>query len=224
MAIITLFKVIRQNVNGKFFSFFRGFVQNKFMELNKFHVLIFPLVSKIGFYCGSILWMTIVSTAIVVAAVLLLVSWQMNLVTPTITVIESTHYPVSNVYFPAVTICNINLISAKRAMDLAKNLTRPTNVTPNELSQMFRLILQSQKYGTPNQTEYEVLHNILQTNNLRLVNLTRILPPTCNEMIQGCQWKGERIRCDTLFQPIITSTGGCCSFNSYATAKTNFHS
>lgn len=158
-----------------------------------------------------------------VAAVLLHVSWQMNLKTPTITVIESTHYSISNVYFPAVTICSMNIISAKRAMSLAKNLTRPNNVTPDELSNMFRLILHFQMIGLTNQTQYELLHSILQTNNVSMVNLTTILRPKCDDMIQGCAWKGETVRCDAIFQPIKTVEGICCSFNSYATATTNFH-
>lgn len=171
----------------------------------------------------SILWITIVLMATVVAALLLHVSWQMNLETPTITVIESTHYSISNVHFPAVTICSMNTISAKRAMNLAKNLTRPNDVTPVELSNMFRYILHFQAIGIANQTQYELLHSILQTNNLSMVNLTTALKPTCNDMIQGCVWKGNAIRCDAIFQPINTIEGICCSFNSYATVKTNFH-
>lgn len=162
--------------------------------------------------------------ATVIAAVLLHVSWQMNLKTPTLTVIESTHYSISNVYFPAVTICNMNIVSAKRAMSLAKNLTKPSNVTPDELSNMFRLILHFQAIGVQNQTEYELLHSILQMNNLSMVNLTTVLKPSCNDMIKGCEWKGNTVRCDEIFQTIKTGEGLCCSFNSYAINSTRFHS
>lgn len=162
--------------------------------------------------------------ATVMAAILLHVSWQMNLKKPTITVIESTHYSISNVNFPAVTICNMNIVSAKRAMSLAKNLTRPNNVSPDELSNMFRLILHFQAIGTPNQTEYDLLHSILQMNNLSMVNLTSTLKPTCNDMIHGCGWKGYAVRCDEIFQTINTGEGLCCSFNSYAINSTAFNS
>lgn len=117
----------------------------------------------------------------------------------------------------------MNIISAKQAMILAKNLTRPNDVTPDKLSQLFRLILHFQGVGKPNQTEYELLHNILQTNKFGMLNLTNILKPKCTDLIQGCRWKGYVVRCDTIFQPINTVDGICCSFNSYATATTNFH-
>lgn len=168
----------------------------------------------------SILWLTIVFVAIVVAASLLYVQRQMNLVTPTLTMIESTHYSISNVYFPAITFCNMNMVSAKRAMALAKNLTRPNHITPDELSQLFRFVLHFQGIGIANQTGYELLHRILQANNLSVGKLITIIRPTCADMIKGCQWKTNTIRCHEIFQPVHTIQGICCSFNSYATAKT----
>lgn len=162
--------------------------------------------------------------ATVMAAVLLLVSWQMNLKTPTITVIESTHYSISNVHFPAVTICNMNTVSAKRAIGLAKSLTKPNHVTSEKLSNLFRLILHFQAVGVQNETEYKLLHSILQMNNLSVVNLTTTLKPTCDEMIQGCLWKGNVVRCAEIFQTINTIDGLCCSFNSYSINSTRFHS
>lgn len=185
-----------------------------------------PIQCLIRFYVAvySILWITIVLMATVMAAVLLHVSWQMNLKTPTITVIESTHYSISNVHFPAVTICNMNAVSAKRAISLAKNLTKPSHVTSDELSNMFRLILHFQAIGVQNQTEYEFLHSILQMNNLSVANLTKALKPTCTDMIKACVWKGNVVRCDEIFQTINTIEGVCCSFNSYAINSTQFHS
>lgn len=167
--------------------------------------------------------MTTVSLAIVVAAVLLYVQWQMSFETPTITLAESTHYSISNVYFPAVTICNMNMVSAKRAMILANDLKRPNHITPDELSHLFRNILHFHNIGLTNQTAYELLHSILQANNVSMANLTTILKPTCANMLQGCEWKSQTVRCDAVFQPINTIDGICCSFNSHATAKSNFN-
>lgn len=35
-------------------------------------------------------------------------------------------------------------------------------------------------------------------------------------------WKGSLQRCDSLFQPINSSEGYCCSFNNYAFPKSNY--
>lgn len=146
----------------------------------------------------------------------------MNTETPTITVIESTHHPISNVYFPAVTICNMNSISKKQAISVANNMKRPKDISPERLSEMFRFLLHFQGSGTTNQTEYNLLHHILQANNISVLELTTVLKPKCNDMIKGCRWKGADTKCDTLFQTVNTIEGICCSFNFYATAKNTF--
>lgn len=170
----------------------------------------------------SIAWIIIVLIATVVAAVLLYISWEMNSETPTITVIESTHYPISNVYFPSVTICNMNSISAKQATFFANNMTRPKDITPERLSKMFQYLLHFQGVGSTNESEYELLHHIFQANNISVGDLSTELKPKCNDMIKGCRWKGSDTRCDVLFQAVNTIEGICCSFNFYATAKSTF--
>lgn len=153
---------------------------------------------------------------------LLFISWRMNAETPTITVIESTHYPISNVFFPAVTICNMNQISAKQATFFANNMTRPRDVSPEKLSKLFQLLLHFHGVGHVDKSEYDLLHSILQTNNISVGDLTTALKPTCFDMLKGCRWKGSDIRCDVLFQAVNTIEGICCSFNSYATVKNTF--
>lgn len=161
--------------------------------------------------------------ATISALVLLFISWKWNLETPTVTVIESTHYPISNVHFPAVTICNMNKISAKRALEMATNMTRPNGMTAEMLSHLFKIILHFHGVGnTKNESEYELLHGILQMNNLTVLELMNELAPKCNEMLKACQWKGSIQRCDTLYQSVKTIEGVCCSFNYYGLAKSNF--
>lgn len=130
-----------------------------------------------------------------VAIVLLYISWTLYKETPTITVIESLHYPSSNVLFPAVTICNMNSISAKKALNLAKNMTRPNDTTPEQLSRLFTLVLHFNGVGQAPQSDYDLLHKILQTNKMNMMNLTNGLRPSCNDMLVNCKWKGTTSRC-----------------------------
>lgn len=160
--------------------------------------------------------------ATIVAAVLLYISWGLNLETPTITVIESTHFPIANVHFPAVTICNMNAISLKTALSLAKNMTRPNDVSPERLSKLFQLLLHFQGVGETLKEDYDLLHNILQTNQMNVLNLTSTLKPKCEDMLVACRWKGTEARCSELFQPVMTIEGICCSFNYYGLKTNNF--
>lgn len=48
------------------------------------------------------------------------------------------------------------------------------------------------------------------------------LAPNCKEMLQGCQWKGEEKRCESIFEEILSTEGYCCSFNYYALKNHTF--
>lgn len=154
--------------------------------------------------------------------VLLWISWNLSAETPTLTVIETTNHPIGNIHFPAVTICNMNKIAASRALNLAKNFTRPDDVTPEHLSRMFSLVLHFQGIGNATKEEYDKLHSILQQNKMNVLNLTKILAPSCSDMLERCRWKGTDTRCDELFQTVETSEGFCCSFNYYGTVNNSF--
>lgn len=73
-------------------------------------------------YILSITWAVIVVSALITSIVLLWISWQWNAATPTITVIENTHFATWNIPFPAVTICNMNKISNAAALRIAQGM------------------------------------------------------------------------------------------------------
>lgn len=166
--------------------------------------------------------MIIVVIATIIAAVLLYISWQFSLETPVVTVIESTHYPISNVLFPSVTICSMNTISGKAAINLAQNMTRPKDVSPQRLSKLFQLIMHFHGVGSARKDDYDLLHTILQSNHITVSNLTKNLRPKCRDLLINCRWKGIDSRCEMLFQPIDTIEGVCCSFNYYGLKTNNF--
>lgn len=116
----------------------------------------------------------------------------------------------------------MNKISAKNALELATNMTRPSDVTADELSKMFKFILHFHGVGNATAPQYDLLHSIFQTNNLTVLNVMDRIAPRCDDMLKSCQWKGSIIRCDTLYQPVRTIEGICCSFNYYGLTKSNF--
>lgn len=168
--------------------------------------------------------MVIVIFALITSVVLLVISWQWNAQTPTTTVIENTHYATWNIPFPAVTICNMNKISAAAALKLSARLTRPDNLTDLELSRMFRLVLHFEGIGRASVEQYAQLDAILRQNDLSVASLMRNIAPRCSDMLERCMWKGTQTRCDNLFQEVNGTEGVCCSFNNHALAATNFPS
>ncbi|KAH8263083.1 hypothetical protein KR044_004239 [Drosophila immigrans] len=166
-------------------------------------------------------WLFVVVSAIIASITLVLVSLYANRETPTVTVIESSHFPTWNIPFPAVTICNFNKISKNKALNLMRNMQLPPNVTNEHLQQLFNLTLLPVG-NTISNDSLQIYDNILHMNNITLTELTSQLSPDCLEMISRCIWKGINTRCESLFQRIITLEGTCCSFNYFGALTNNF--
>lgn len=167
-------------------------------------------------------WAIVDVIALIAAVILLVVSWNWNAETPTVTVIESTHYATWNIPFPSVTICNTNKISKETALNLATSMKRPANITAEDLSAKFSLLIYFQSSKQGEITEYKELHDILTMNNRTVQQMIERLAPTCSDMLERCMWKGTQARCDTLFQTVKTSQGNCCSFNNFGLEKSNY--
>lgn len=69
----------------------------------------------------SLLWVTITLSSIIFCAYLMILVWIRFETAPTQTVIETVHYPISQVSFPAVTICSINKVHESRTTNI-KNI------------------------------------------------------------------------------------------------------
>lgn len=52
----------------------------------------------------------------------MLLVWVKFQNTPTITTVETNNYPISNIQFPAVTLCNLNKVYAPAAENITKQL------------------------------------------------------------------------------------------------------
>lgn len=70
----------------------------------------------------KVAWFIAVFLCSIAAASLLWYSLFLSSASPTVTVVESTHYPTYKIPFPAVTLCNVNKISKKAIVALAKEL------------------------------------------------------------------------------------------------------
>uniref|UniRef100_A0A1B0DEK4 Uncharacterized protein n=1 Tax=Phlebotomus papatasi TaxID=29031 RepID=A0A1B0DEK4_PHLPP len=158
----------------------------------------------------KIFWAICTFASHITAMVLLWFSWNWSNLTPVVTVIESTHYATWNIPFPAVTICNLNKISLKRALAKANNMKRPENVSAEELAQMFQDLTIFMGYTHESMGNFNQIDSVLHMNNLTVFEVLQDLAPGCSETLDRCMWKGTQTRCDTLFQPVNSTLGVCC--------------
>lgn len=68
-----------------------------------------------------------------------------------------------------------------------------------------------------------MLAYIIKANNLTIDQLMFDFATSCRKMIQKCMWKGVQVRCDAIFQRIMTLNDGCCAFNFFGLEKTNYN-
>ncbi|KAJ8960853.1 hypothetical protein NQ318_020151 [Aromia moschata] len=212
--------------------------------LHGYRFIVLPkkvLLERQFIFYPLVTWSAVCVASLITAFVLLFIAWFNFQANPTVLITDSTHYAIWNYPFPAVTICDYNVISKKKALALAETLstTRPKYAfqsfcfgirkaegrTPQEMAWDLRLLFQLVKYTDPDvpQENYTWIRNIVEENGLSIGDLLDELSPSCEELLTNCRWKGEPKRCEHLFERVLTTEGFCCSFNYYALRNHTFN-
>lgn len=71
---------------------------------------------------SQIIWAVSCVLGAVMAIVMMRLIWTKFQTTPTITTIETNNFPIWNVQFPAVTLCNINKVYKPAAENIREKL------------------------------------------------------------------------------------------------------
>ncbi|XP_037955002.1 sodium channel protein Nach [Teleopsis dalmanni] len=133
---------------------------------------------------------------------------------PTRMNVENDHAPISNLLFPAVTVCPEVLFSGQRSTNYVQTLKLPTNVTVQRVTELLRI-----NYGFINNNEQFpmsdalILENVLELNNLTVTKFIENLRWRCSDLLFRCRLYWTVMDCSTLFQIARTFYGHCCSFN-----------
>ncbi|XP_045486853.1 sodium channel protein Nach-like [Pieris rapae] len=153
--------------------------------------------------------------------------WYESLGNPLVVTMESSTYPISKINFPAVAICNINRISTRALIDYTKKIY-PLLAKHNESfeevlafsSQLGRLLDYTYNSTLRNHPFVDAFNSQLN-NTMALVDIMKMLAPSCDEMLMKCFWGGMQQKCENIFSVRRTIHGHCCVFNyilGYASA------
>ncbi|KAI5734699.1 hypothetical protein M8J77_009600 [Diaphorina citri] len=131
-----------------------------------------------------------------------------------VTTLHTTNYPIWNVAFPAVTLCNENKIYKPlvyKVVSQLKSLGISDDLAKAYLQELSSLI-------TPRHIEN--ITELLRVDDL-LINkigksigdLMYQLSQPCSAMLVSCKWLDKDVNCGKIFRAIKSVEGICCSFN-----------
>ncbi|KXJ77947.1 hypothetical protein RP20_CCG006004 [Aedes albopictus] len=138
-------------------------------------------------------------------------SWIRFKNTPTITTIETTTYPIWNVPFPAVTVCNINKVDRNRSEKIINSLTT-LGLSRHEGNDLLAAMASLVSYE-PTNTSSDNESKLGQLGYSPAKMLLELNQP-CESLIKHCYWLGSEVSCAKFFHVTKTHVGFCCSFNA----------
>ncbi|XP_076279922.1 sodium channel protein Nach-like [Lasioglossum baleicum] len=146
---------------------------------------------------------------------------------PCFNTVESDQLDTEDLDFPGVSICSINRISRRAAMEMANELFQ-LNVTRLSADEIFKLITQlGDLYDseiTKQNREYRIDHLLAESRDhikSSYKDITKImmrLTPPCSVLLTKCRFHDQDRNCSEMFTSRKTQDGFCCTFN-YATIR-----
>ncbi|XP_063831688.1 sodium channel protein Nach-like [Ostrinia nubilalis] len=141
---------------------------------------------------------------------------------PTRITIENQYESIKDLPYPTITICSPNKITIAAVHHLNKTLV-DGNVTA-DLDRIIPIVLGF--YDPALQSSDDTAHqlqSLIDLNRYTTTEVMAMLPQQCDEFLQMCQLGHTRYpHCRGLFDPVLTTYGLCCSFNSkYHYVKSN---
>ncbi|XP_034239542.1 sodium channel protein Nach-like [Thrips palmi] len=143
-----------------------------------------------------------------------------------ITTVQSSHYHVSLVPFPAVAVCDINKMRRSRVEALAAKLIREYGlggISQAELTSLMRYMGRLYDASREGKESSSRLQDLFAKYNVTLEyrSTMQMLGSQCDELLLACKWAGKTKPCMDLFETRKTMDGYCCTFN-YVRPSDNF--
>ncbi|XP_059058270.1 sodium channel protein Nach-like [Achroia grisella] len=163
------------------------------------------------------MWSSILCAMFGITCYFIHYTWSDTLSKPFIVTMESTTYPISNINFPAIALCNSNRISRKSLKAIVSNINTHHNYTSKELQWFYMQhgrfldFTWNERLRTLAAVEY--YNSQYYKNSQQIVSVMKKLAPNCDEMLLSCMWGGDIVNCSDIFSVRRTVRGHCCVFN-----------
>ncbi|XP_055855728.1 sodium channel protein Nach-like isoform X2 [Episyrphus balteatus] len=199
----------------KFGRFRRAFSKTfkEFCEISSIHGIKYFHDKETNFF-GKFIWVIIVVTMFFCANAMVVVFYREFSSNPIRMNIESDHTPLTNLMFPAVTICPSTMYNLPAVEKIFQNLTLPKNVSFDEAIQALdQLYVIVGKVRIFDERKLKILQDMATGNNLTTPTFLELIRWNCSDLLYRCRFQSKIMPCSQLFNPARTFNGFCCSFN-----------
>ena len=144
--------------------------------------------------------------------------WQKWDESPILMSLDTNNYQLSNVPFPAVTICNVNKVSKShllRILSEEKEFSKFSNMSYDTSVEILRYLTKLDR-AILKGDDLKRLDAFLRSQNIsttELVNILQQTAPSCRDIVIDCAFQGLPKPCMEFFSARPTDDGYCCTFN-----------
>ncbi|CAD7081679.1 unnamed protein product [Hermetia illucens] len=158
-----------------------------------------------------LVWVPAVTFGSAFAIYLMILVWNRYQTTPTITTIETNNYPIWNVPFPGVTICNVNSVYEPNTHNISLELLK-RGFTPAGIESFFQSLAALVNFREVD-SAFGRIFQALEDLGYSMEKLMFDMAQPCENLIRECVWLGKTVPCKSLFRLVKSARGFCCSFN-----------
>lgn len=172
----------------------------------------------------KVMWFVLHFTMMTIAINVVMIAWSKFTDNPTITTLESQHYSIYNIYFPAIAICANNKLSKSKVELYAEHLLKLN--LPRQYRSKSRLIdliaymgrlYDADIEGNDEFVKFQEVLDAVDSDKATGIYNTRqklqFLAPNCSDILVKCKWGGQNLNCSEIIQTRRTNEGFCCTFN-----------
>lgn len=201
-------------------------VSEQFCKSTSFHGLKFVVVPE-SHWLERVFWILVFLAGLGFSSYFCWQMWVKYDASPLLMSLETTRFPLKNIPFPAVTICNVNKAHKKR-LDAALTDPRYQNITYEMAQQTLRFMTKLDR-AIDNGERLKELSEFYASQNissLDLFHLLKLTAPNCNDMVLDCIWQGLPAPCNDYLSFLPSDDGLCCVFNGaiYNDTELGLHS
>ncbi|KAG5683718.1 hypothetical protein PVAND_012983 [Polypedilum vanderplanki] len=170
----------------------------------------------------KVMWLIVHFITLFSAINIVTIAWGHFTDNPTITTLESQHYSIYNLPFPALAICSNNKLSNESIYEYAdylyyKGFTKYDKEKLIKMIQYMGRLYDSEIEDFDDFTKFQEILDTIDTDKKTGIFDSQaklaMLAPKCDDILLKCKWGGALVNCSSFLQTRLTYEGFCCTFN-----------